>query len=177
MPMPQFSAEAKTLMDIIHDTIHNDPNHTTLSIAQTLGCSQGHLSNALSTGLRSPGQTAVPRLDWLIPLIRKTGNFRPLDYIESALGRVAFRLPEVDETVDEILLLEAQLGQEVGDVFRVLNESRSPASPGGFNLTRQERKRCVREVQEVVTVLNGLLSHLDRIDEEEEGAAPVVAPA
>jgi len=162
-----FTAENIVLIDQFHNLIYNDPRYTAKDFGELLNCSTQQLCNALATGQRADNY-AVPRLDWLIPAIRKSNNFKPLDYIEASLNRFAIPLPEREHTTEEILEVMSSLGKEVGDIYDRVNRARHPDSPGGVQMTKTERVEAMAEVLDVQRILQELYKKLGSEEKEAE---------
>ncbi len=114
-----------TLKDCLYRTIHRN-RKPLKALAEELGISENYLSRAAlpdseesetGTGCRFP-------LKKLIPLIRATGDYSTLDYIERSLGRVAVALPENGaRSLRDVCRLSLKAVGEFGDLMREVEKS------------------------------------------------------
>jgi hypothetical protein len=117
-----------TLKDSLYEVVHN-PTKPIKVLADELGISYSYLANAANPNLEDFNF----QLRHLIPLIKSTGNFAVLDFIENALGRVALSLPKADPTVPEI---HSSLFRSI-ESFGVLAKHAAAAVDDG-KITRKE---------------------------------------
>jgi hypothetical protein len=145
-----------TLKDCLYATIHK--NHKPLkAIAEELGMSENYLTRSAlpdpeesetGSGCRFP-------LKKLISLIRTTGDFSVLDYIEQSLGRVAIKAPQPAGCKSEIYKLVMMSVKEFGELMGDLD-----ASLADGRLTEDEIQHVKNEgydaMQAIATLLNGM---------------------
>ncbi len=88
-----------TLRDALHENIH-ESSVPIKQIADFMAISYSYLANA-----GNPNMEDGPhfQLKHLIPLTKATGNFSALDYVERAVGRVAFVVPSIGADVSEVI--------------------------------------------------------------------------
>lgn len=146
----------KTLKDCLYETIHRN-RKPLKAIAEEIGVSDNYLTRSAlpdpdesdtGSGCRFP-------LKKLIPLIRATGDFLILDYIEDSLGRVAFVKPPAISTNKEVYRLTMQAVKEFGDLMGKLDEGLADGK-----LSEKERERIVEEGYEAIQAIVCLLHTL-----------------
>lgn len=81
----------------------------------------------------------------------ESGDFMPLDYMESALGRVAFDLPTLRGEPKEITCQVAITVREFGELLHEVSKSLADNT-----LKPLEAHRCLMELADVVRALAGL---------------------
>lgn len=148
--MPEYF----TLKECLYDTIHRN-RKPLKAIAEEIGMAESYLTRAAlpdqdesdtGTGCRFP-------LKRLIPLIRATGDFQVLDFIERSLGRVAVPLPDPAKSYRDIYCMSLKSVKEFGELMGVLEQSLEDGS-----LTKNETERIVREGHEAIQAIVNLLS-------------------
>ena len=155
-----YTAEEAALAELLHNIICNHPRLRSEDFARALGCSKTHMHNALNTN-DNTNITAVPRLGWLFTIVARSGDFGPLDYLESLLGRVAIPVPdEGDMPVERMKDVLVRLGKEDGDIYKKFLEATGADSPGGAFITKEEREEMIKEVLEAIQVLSLFLQML-----------------
>lgn len=93
----------------------------------------------------------------LAPLLRRTGTFHALNWLEYQLGRVAFSLPEVPREQREMQQHLAVSVQAFGQVLEEIGKAVSPTGPGGRSILPSEAKRAELRITECVRDLMALL--------------------
>ena len=106
-----------TLRDALHDNIFNS-GHPAKQTADELGISYSYLASAGNPNL----EEFHFQLRHLIPLTKATGSYRALDFIERALGRVAFFVPTL-ETVSETAYEVGNLAQKAGAMLTEMGKA------------------------------------------------------
>ncbi|MEI6125370.1 MAG: phage regulatory CII family protein [Pseudomonadota bacterium] len=131
-----------TLKEALYLTIHNTPGTPLKQIAEELNMSQSYLTRAAlpdqddcetGTGCRFP-------LERLIPLVRCTGDYGVLDYIEEQLGRVAVKLPSVKSDNTDFYGLTLNAVKEFGDLMGEIKKDMADKKIGA-----KERERICKE--------------------------------
>lgn len=139
----------------LHGTIHRHQVKTVPQIADDLGISSSYLYRA---ALPCDGETATGcrfPLDLLIPLVRSTGDYQVLDYLEAAVGRVAIALPAGTAGTRELAASVCRTVKEFGDVAR---EAGAAIADG--TVTRGEAERVERESLELVREIMALVEQV-----------------
>ena len=107
-----------TLRDALHDNIFNS-GRPAKQIADDLGISYSYLASAGNPNL----EEFHFQLKHLIPLTKATGNYDTLDYIERALGRVAFVVPTIRGNISEVAEEVSAVTLEFSHLMREMSES------------------------------------------------------
>jgi len=102
-----------------------------------------------------------PTLEGFVRHLLSGMDMASLDEIESAVGRVSIKVPEITDH-DDIQSELMNCIKEPGDVGACLKEILAPESPGGRKPTRKQFNRLVREVREVEAAFEMLLAAVDR---------------
>jgi regulator of replication initiation timing len=107
-----------TLKDSLHDNIH-DSGVPIKQLCDVLGISYSYLANAGNPNL----EDFQFQLRHLIPLTKATNCFAALDYIEKALGRVAFVVPQIRGDISEVAAEVSAVTLEFSHLMREMSES------------------------------------------------------
>lgn len=107
-----------TLRDALHDNIFNS-GRPPKQIADDLGISYSYLASAGNPNL----EEFHFQLKHLIPLTKATDKYDTLDYIERALGRVAFVVPSVKGDISEVAAEVSAVTQEFSHLMREMSEA------------------------------------------------------
>ncbi len=146
-----------TLRECLYETIHRNKKPLKL-IAEEIGMSENYLTRAAlpdpeesdtGTGCRFP-------LKKIIPLIRCTGDFSTLDFIEQSLGRVAFLLPAPSLNLPDVYRLTMISVREFGHLMAEVETAVSDGS-----ISRQETDRIRKEGYEAIQAMVNLLKNLE----------------
>lgn len=113
-----------TLRDALHENIHNS-GVPIKKLADDLGISYSYLANAGNPNLEGFDF----QLRWLIPLTKMTNNFSALDYLEAAVGRTAFKLPNSTngshvEINRQMLHIMKHIGDLGGEIEKALEDNK-----------------------------------------------------
>lgn len=147
-----------TLKDQLYSTLHRNTKPLKL-IAEEIGVSENYLyrsalpdadESETGTGCRFP-------LKLLPALIRSTGNFAVLDFIEQSLGRVAFTLPSPDCRLSDICRLAMIAVKEFGELMAEME-----ASIADNILAEDEKTRITKEGYDALQAINSLLESVQR---------------
>lgn len=84
----------------------------------------------------------------IVPITKATGNTALLDFLEAAVGRLAFAIPKADGPPAEILKIAGAVAREAGQAISALGES---VEDGMLN--ELERLSVVREIREAIREL------------------------
>jgi hypothetical protein len=104
----------------------------------------------LNSGTRSPYQVVVEIFHACIELgTSRVDALAPLDWIERSVGRIAFDIPNVEDGPASVVASFIEVTDQLGDVARAVNKGLAPKSPGGMNLTADERRKIRKEVEDV----------------------------
>jgi hypothetical protein len=98
---------AKTLSAVLSQVVEGEAQFDTRLLAQQLGTNYRSLMYWLR-GDRPVPADLLPRLCVLLK------NFEPLDILESQAGRVAFKIPDPQQTTDKEFLVISNLMKDVG---------------------------------------------------------------
>ncbi|MEI7636374.1 MAG: phage regulatory CII family protein [Syntrophus sp. (in: bacteria)] len=149
----------KTLNDCIYQTVHRNTKPLK-AIAEEIGMSENYLTRAAlpdqeesdtGSGCRYP-------LKKIIPLIRATGDFSVLDFIERSLGRVAVPLPEplAGANIQSICHLTLRSVTEFGHLMTQVDNS-----IGDQFITPAEKEVVVKEGYEAVQAIIALVKYIE----------------
>jgi len=105
-----------TLKDTLHENIH-ESGVPIKQLCDILGISYSYLANAGNPNLEDFNF----QLKHLIPLTKATDCFATLDYIERALGRVAFVVPVIGANVSEVTAELAAVTREFSHLMKELS--------------------------------------------------------
>jgi hypothetical protein len=130
-----------TLKDVVHQVVHDSPIPPR-QLAEELGMSYSMLMNAANPDLE---EFKLPARQ-LIPLAKLTGDCRHVDYIEHALGRVAFELPKPSSSSMEVV--QVQLMRTIKEFGDLASTSADALSDG--KLTIKEAKAIEVEAFEMI---------------------------
>ena len=94
----------------------------------------------------------------LIPLTRATDDFSVIDYIEQALGRVAFHVPKKKNISKQLIAYLSKLTKDFGGLLEVLSETIEEGC-----VTQDDIDRCNRcgyeTIQAVAMISEALKKH------------------
>jgi regulator of replication initiation timing len=107
-----------TLRDSLHDNIFNC-GRPAKQIADEIGISYSYLASAGNPNL----EEFHFQLKHLIPLSKSSNCFDTLDYIEKALGRVAFTVPSIGPDVSAVATEVAAVTLEFSHLMKELSEA------------------------------------------------------
>lgn len=130
----------RTLKDVLHDQIHESCIPLKI-LAVKLGISYSYLANAANPDL----EDFHFQLKHLIPLIENTNDLQVLDYIESAVGRVAIELPHIEDPK----LIHTELCRtikEFGDMTQAAGRAMEDNK-----ISVSEAKRIEKETMELIS--------------------------
>ena len=153
--------KVETLKQALYNTIHKHPRLSLEAIAEDINMSTSYLARAAlpdtdmdernTSGVRFP-------LKQLAPLIRATGDFQILDYIENSLGRVAVEIPTNKDTCFPILRDAAlTAAAEFGDLMQEITKSCEDGE-----VSEAERDRITKEGWEAITAIVSVIKGLER---------------
>lgn len=147
-----------TLKDCLYRTIHRNKKPLK-AIAEEIEMAESYLTRSAlpdpdesetGTGCRFP-------LKKLIPLVRATDDYSTLDFIEAALGRVAFALPSGKKDVNSICRLTLRSVKEYGELMAAIEKSMADNL-----LTVQETDRIRREGYEAIQAIMTLIHAVEK---------------
>ncbi len=101
-------------------------------------------------------------ITWALCLA-ETGVLESLDYIETALGRVAYELPAQEGDIEAVLVEASRALEEFGGWMKALAKVTSPGSDGGAGITPAEARESLQKLMRVVSVLSRLRVHLSAL--------------
>jgi hypothetical protein len=147
-----------TLTDVIHATIHRHPKKSLRWIAEEIGMAPSYLGRA---GLPSDADDQAGcnfPLKKLVPLIRATGDFGILDWIEGSVGRVAIPLPAPGAGSDVIYQKLVHVVAEFGDMTRATGEALKDG-----RVSRREYDEIRTQTMEQIRASLALLAQLEEV--------------
>jgi hypothetical protein len=109
-----------TLKDSLHENIH-ESGIPIKQLCDILGISYSYLANAGNPNM----DDFHFQLKHLIPLTKATNCFAALDYIERALGRVAFSVPSIGVDVSAVAAEVAAVTLEFSHLMKELSTALS----------------------------------------------------
>lgn len=143
--------EIKSLKEALHNTIHRHPTLSVAAIAEEIGMAESYLYRAAlpdqDTGGTDASGVRFP-LKKLVPLIRATGDFQILDYIERSLGRTAGKNPAPTGIDLQLYLHLSKTVGEFGDVLKTFEEMMDDGE-----VSKAEFVKMEKEVSEMVQAL------------------------
>ena len=83
-----------------------------------------------------------------------------LDYIETALGRIAYDIPDQVGDMGLILVEAGRAMEQFGAWMQGLAKCTAPDSDGGVNITPAEARKELPKLIRLVSLLSGLRLHL-----------------
>lgn len=94
----------------------------------------------------------------VVPITLATGNFRILDVMEQAVGRVAFALPAVTDAPRDVLTETAAATREFGDVLTALGRAVAARriSAGEMDQIEDEAYEAIAEILRAVAAARAL---------------------
>jgi hypothetical protein len=148
-----------TLKDCLYRTIHRNKKPLK-AIAEEIEMAESYLTRSAlpdldesetGTGCRFP-------LKKLIPLVRATGDFSALDFIERSLGRVAVKLPGSKAgSLRDICRLTLRAVSEFGEVMQEVEKSMADQL-----VTREELDQIREEGYQAIEALLALMHALEK---------------
>ncbi len=101
---------AKTLPTVLSQIVEGKAEYDTRLLAQQLGTNYRSLMYWLRGDRPIPAEL-LPRICALVK------NFEPLDVLESQVGRVAFKIPDPQQTTEKEFLIISNLMKDVGSAL------------------------------------------------------------
>ena len=170
--MPTIEAEVtyQRVMESLHDAViyrPGGPRYATNGrrnikpmgskmAGEVIGHSHGYVRKLLSLECPKHDVTLKHLVMWLLAGM----DTAPLDELESAVGRVAFAVPECDGH-DDLHMEAVRVGKEVGDVFAKLQQITDEDSAGGSRITRREAESLAREAREACAAVMALVQAVE----------------
>ena len=145
-----------TLKDVLYRVVHENQHFTPRQLAEELGMSYSMLCNSANPDL--PEFKLQARN--IIPITRATNDFRLVDYIEAAVGRVAFALPEIPKKLSAIDTLIASNVQQFGNALADIGAALQDGEVDNF-----EMKQIETSLHAQVRTAMGLLEALKQQQE------------
>lgn len=86
-----------------------------------------------------------------------------LDYIEAALGRVAYELPQPAGDMEAVVVELSLALEEFGGWMKSMARATSPESEGGARITTQEAQKNLQRLIGLIGLLSRLRAHLSAL--------------
>lgn len=135
-------------------------NYPIKALADEIGKAESTLRNELT---QQPGYKLGLKTATLI--LKKTGDLRALDRIESMLGRVAFIMPRAKPgDLAPVMVMAGRMAKEFGEHMQVLARSMEDG-----RINKKEAEECLKELEEVIEAGVKLKAYLRKIVKEESG--------
>lgn len=141
----------QTLKDALHDTIHRHPTLSVSAIAEQLNMAESYLYRSALPDPDTDGPNATGArfpLKQLVPLIKITGDFQVLNFIENSLGRVAIEIPDQNASGDHLQKQAIKSAAEFGKMMQEI----SVAIDDG-EISKKEKQKICRSGWEAVTAI------------------------
>lgn len=135
-----------TLLEIVQDTVLKSRQGVP-GIAEYLAKGASTLYNELNPNPADNRTHKLGFLDWL-QILRLTGDHRSLHKICAELDHVVVPIPSCAPKRGDWLKMQAKDAKEYGEAAHALLEALSEESPGGKDLTDEEKRKCAKEYYE-----------------------------
>jgi hypothetical protein len=122
------------------------------ALADEVEKAESTLRNELN---RQPGYKLGLHTAYLI--MKKTGDLRALDEIETMLGRVAFSLPEADGNVADLMETMGRAVKEFGEYVTEMGRTLAD----GY-IREDEAEKCLKELWDTMRILVKLKAYLEQ---------------
>ncbi len=157
--------EGNFLMDEVIDLLDAAAKlYPIKALAPEISKAESTLRNELC---RQPGYKLGLVTAYLI--MKKTADLKALDRIEELLGRVAFDLPEIIPADPKpVMLLVSQLSKEFSEAIQEVAFSMDPGSPGGPAILRNEVKKCLKEVTDLIKACVELKAYFQHVQQSNQ---------
>jgi len=148
---------AKTLPAVLSQVVEARAEYDTRLLAQQLGTNYRSLMYWLR-GDRPIPADLLPRLCVLLK------NFEPLDVLESQAGRVAFKIPDPQQTTEKEFLVIANLMKDVGAALESIANTLADGvvDEHELNTTIPKLEAVIRECASVKYLLETLYKNRKR---------------
>jgi hypothetical protein len=142
---------AKTLANVLSQVVEARAEYDTRLLAQQLGTNY----RSLMYWLR--GDRPIPA-DLLPKICVLLKNFEPLDVLESQAGRVAFKIPDPQETSEKEFLVISKLMKDVGSALESIANTLADGivEESELNATVPKLEAVIRECASVKYLLETL---------------------
>ena len=148
---------AKTLPAVLSQIVEAKAEYDTRLLAQQLGTNYRSLMYWLRGDRPIPAEL-VPRICMLLK------NFEPLDVLESQAGRVAFKIPDPQQTTEREFLVIANLMKDVGAALESIANTLADGVVDEYELnnTIPKLEAVIRECASVKYLLESLYKNRKR---------------
>jgi regulatory protein CII len=142
---------AKTLPNIVSQIVEARAEYDTRLLAQQLGTNYRSLMYWLRGDRPIPAEL-LPKICVLLK------NFEALDFLESQAGRVAFRIPDPQETSEKEFLVISKLMKDVGSALESIANTLADGivEENELNATIPKLEAVIRECASVKYLLETL---------------------
>jgi len=148
---------AKTLPNVLSQIVEARAEYDTRLLAQQLGTNYRSLMYWLRGDRPIPAEL-LPKLCVLLK------NFEALDFLESQAGRVAFRIPDPQETSEKEFLVISNLMKDVGAALESIANTLTDGivEENELNATIPKLEAVIRECASVKYLLESLCKNRKR---------------
>ncbi|MFQ5701433.1 MAG: phage regulatory CII family protein [Acidobacteriota bacterium] len=94
----------------------------------------------------------------IVPLIKASGNTAILDFLEAAVGRIAFDIPRPDAPPELAIKSAGLIAKEAGEVIETIADAILDG-----RITKAEAHRIQREAKDAIRELARALAVVDRV--------------
>jgi hypothetical protein len=142
---------AKTLANVLSQVVEARAEYDTRLLAQQLGTNYRSLMYWLRGDRPIPAEL-LPKVCMLLK------NFEPLDVLESQAGRVAFKIPDPQETSEKEFLVISKLMKDVGSALESIANTLADGivEQSELNATVPKLEAVIRECASVKYLLETL---------------------
>ena len=142
---------AKTLPTVLSQVIEAKAEYDTRLLAQQLGTNYRSLMYWLRGDRPIPAEM-LPRICVLVK------NFEPLDVLESQAGRVAFKIPDPQETTEKEVIVVSRLMKDVGAALESIASTLADGvvEESELNATLPKLEAVIQECASVKYLLESL---------------------
>lgn len=150
--------------EVLAQLVHEIPDRAGLSLRE-LALAAGKEYKTLSREMHPEDTGGKLGLDTFTYITERSRDFLALDYIETALGRVAFQLPAAGQGLSELHLSLAQAARECGEAVSQLCED---LADGRLD----QPEKAIREIAEAAQALAALRATVLRVAEDNDCDRP-----
>lgn len=141
----------KTLPNVLSQVVETKAEYDTRLLAQQLGTNY----RSLMYWLRGDRPIPAELLPQICVLVR---NFEPLDFLESQVGRVAFKIPDPQQPAEKDFVVISNLMKDVGSALESIATTLADGvvEENELNATIPKLEAVIQECASVKYLLEGL---------------------